>query len=306
MSSLSLFRHSVVGAALAGAAGVVCCNPFPAREVPPVDCTAADAYEFQLLDDFEVENPADCSWYTGKDDTGLVDCDHPQAIGTGGNTSDMGAAGAPGETVLCDGPRRAQAEYSCEAPVDGPRCGSEKALRLTASRNNDWGCLFGNWALANADTDASDYEGISLWARAEPGTTKSLLVLLNDKYTANVADDDGTLDTNFESACEEPPEDETVGGGSSPSPGVPGGGATTLPGYVPSENTCGNLYQARLNVTDRWQHYVLPFEVFSQDPLPNRRLEGIDRATLRGIIFRAAKDTVVDFWIDDLSLYRTR
>jgi hypothetical protein len=73
---------------------------------------------------------------------------------------------------------------------------------------------------------------------------------------------------------------------------------------VPSPNACGNAYQTTLAVTEDWQFYVLPFESFTQDPKPNRRVEGIDRASMRGVTMRAPKGAVLDLLIDDLSYYR--
>jgi hypothetical protein len=206
--------------------------------------------------------------------------------------------------------RRAQVNFELAAIEDGPRCGSEYALRLTASRNNDWGCLFGDWFLAGVTSDASEYEGIAFWARAAPGSTKSVLVLLNDKYTANIAveDEDGNsvpVPTE-ESACV---EEEDLGPGQGTTvnqvTGQQGSTSVNVAGRVPSEDACGNSYQKLVTVTERWQYYVLPFESFTQDQFPNRRVEGIDRASLRGIIVRAPKAAELDLYIDDLFLYRT-
>jgi hypothetical protein len=206
--------------------------------------------------------------------------------------------------------RRAQVNFELAAIEDGPRCGSEYALRLTASRNNDWGCLFGDWFLAGVTSDASEYEGIAFWARAAPGSTKSVLVLLNDKYTANIAveDEDGNsvpVPTE-ESACV---EEEDLGPGQGTTvnqvTGQQGSTSVNVAGRGPSEDACGNSYQKLVTVTERWQYYVLPFESFTQDQFPNRRVEGIDRASLRGIIVRAPKAAELDLYIDDLFLYRT-
>ncbi len=280
--------------------GSVGCNPFPEREEPPVDCAVGDGYDIDIPF-LEFENPGNNTWFPAVDGTGLVSCDHPKAVEGSETEVYEGLGGAPSR-ILCDGPRRAQATTSIESIPDGPRCGSEYAMRLTARRNNDWGCLFGDHVLARSSFDASEFDGISLWARAAPSTGKSITVLLNDKYTTNITSDDGSLNPAFESACvdEEPEIDGVRGAELAGQPGV------TLPGYVPSKNACGNSHQLQLRVTEDWKWYRLPFDSFSQDPLPNRRFEGVDRASLRGMIIRVPKDTVFDLWIDDVAYYRER
>lgn len=222
-----------------------------------------------------------------------------------------GTPDAERERTLCESTlsRRAQANYELASLEDGPRCGSEYALRLTAERNNDWGCLFGDWSLAQDTDDRTGWDGIALWARAAPGTTKSVLVLLNDKYTGNITteDEDGNAvpDPNHESACV---EEEDLGPGQGTTvnqvTGQQGSTSVNVSGRVPSEDACGNSYQKLLTVTERWQLYFLPFDSFTQDQLPNRRIEGIDTSSLRGLIIRAPKAAKLDLWIDDLSYYR--
>src|SRR5690606_35881775 len=151
---------------------------------------------------------------------------------------------------------------ACEPIPDGPRCGSQDALRLTARGNQDWGSLYGDYSFATNTTDASEYEGIALWARAAPSTGRSVQVLLNDKYTTNIALDDGSPDPSHESACVDEEIDENQVG-SNPTPGVPIGGGST-PGVVPSEDACGNAYTKLLTITERWELYLLPFDSFTQ------------------------------------------
>lgn len=258
------------------------CGAPPAREETPVDCTAADDYH---LDPISPD-----AWFSATDDTGQVSCDHPAAAGQ-----------TPLENGRCNGPRRAVAAIAVEPLEAGDRCGSDSALHLTAARNNDWGSLFGNYALARDGFDASTHEGVALWAKAAPGTTRTITIVLDDKYTRNFTDDAGNVIEASSFCVDEEGAGETV----NQNTGQPGAGSSvSVPGYVPSENACGNSYQTVLAVTEDWQLYLVPFESFSQNPTPNRRFEGIDRSSIRGMILRAPKAAVFDFWIDDLSFYQ--
>jgi hypothetical protein len=257
------------------------CGAPPAREETPIDCTATDI--------FDATWPVDDTWFSATDGTGQVSCDDPSAAGQ-----------TPQANGLCNGPRRATASIMPETPPEGVRCGSESALHLTAARNNDWGCLFGNYALATQTFDASAYDGVALWAKAAPGTTKTITIVLEDKYSRNLTDENDEV-IEESSFC----EDEEGAGGQNinPTTGQPGSGSVSVPGYIPSENACGNPYNAVVMVTEDWQLYRVPFASFTQTALPNRRIEGIDRASIRGMTLRAPKQAVVDMWIDDIAYY---
>lgn len=169
------------------------------------------------------------------------------------------------------GPRASVATATIELLPDGDRCGDDHAAVLRAERNQDWGAIFGDYDLAGngAPRDASQYEGVALWARASAGSDKSVLVILDDQYT--------TADAGI---CDEP---EVVEGTRGPElVGQPG---VVLPGAVPGENDCGNGFQRVLTVTERWELHLLPFSSFSQEALPNRRLQGIDSSALYGMNF---------------------
>lgn len=279
------------------AACVGACGAAPARDEPGIDCAATDGYDLWVLRPFDT---ADSTWFAASDGTGQVFCDDPEAIP--GTEVEYTVVETGDVVTWCDGPRRATAASTVELLPEGPRCGGDYGLRLTGQRNNDWGSLYGDYMLAGETRDASGYEGIAFWARAEQGTTKSLLLLLNDKYTQNILDDAGNPAAGQESACEESDYSTDPSGPPGSAPGQVGG--TVTPGSVPEPGDCGNAYQVAFRVTEDWQLYLLPFDGFTQEALPNRRFEGIDPGSLRSMIFRAPKDTVVDFWIDDLGYYR--
>jgi hypothetical protein len=210
----------------------------------------------------------------------------------------------PPEQLFCESTyaRRAEAAYASETLPETERCSADPALHLTAARNNDWGCLFGNYGLATQTQDKSAYDGVGLWAKAAPGTTKTITIILNDKYSTNIKQDNVPV-AGTESACVDEEGSGDQGTTVNQATGQTGSTSVAVPGYVPSENACGNAYQGQLAVSDDWQFYFLPFESFTQDPKPNRRLEGIDRTSLRGITIRAPKAAVLDLRIAGLGYY---
>lgn len=265
--------------------GASACGDFPDREALPLDCSVEDTYELSVLRPFDDVGTG--TWFSADDQTGYVPCG--EGIPVEQDPSVPVDENAP---CLEPGPRAAVATATIEALPDGDRCGDVNAAVLRAERNHDWGSIFGDYDLASitAPRDASEYEGVALWARASVGTDKGVLVLLDDQYTTAAA-----------GICDEP---EVVEGTRGPElVGQPG---VVLPGTVPKENDCGNSFQRVLTVTERWQLHLLPFSSFSQDPLPNRRLSGIDSSALYGMVFRAPKAARLELWIDDIAYYRRR
>lgn len=298
----------ILALCVAGAASPLSCTDFSDRVALPIDCTVGDAYEIDTdgIGDFESD---ECTWYGVEDRTGTVPCDHPLALTEEENVhtetvvSAGGAGGAgPVPTGFCDGPRYSQAVPTCEEIPEGARCGSTKALHLVASRNNDWGGFFGNYFIAQNPRSVAEWEGLAFWARAEGGTERSFTIELDDKYTANVTDDAGQLNPDHESACID--EEEQTTNQNTNTTGI-AQSSGQIAGWVPSENGCGNPHQYQLTVTHDWKLYLIPFGDFTQQPLPNRRLEGFDRETLRAVRIRPPKDAILDLWIDDFGFYRS-
>lgn len=251
-----------------------------------------------------------CEWYGVEDETGTVDCDNPSALKGPDNIhtetiiSAGGAGGASAVPVpdgFCDGPRYSQATTTCEEIPEGPRCGSGTALHLEGSRNNDWGGFFGNYAIAQTTSSVAEWEGLAFWARAEPGSERSFTLELDDKYTTNIKDDLGQPVAGHESACIDEEQQGTAQATNTTGVSQSSG---QVAGWVPSENGCGNPYEYHLTVTTEWKLYLVGFDEFTQKPLPNRRLEGFDRTSLRGVRVRPPKDTIIDLWIDDFGFYR--
>jgi len=59
-------------------------------------------------------------------------------------------------------------------------------------------------------------------------------------------------------------------------------------------------------LTENWTHYLLPFDFFKQDALPNRNPNGFDPSAIFGFGVRVPKESVVEIWIDDLGFYRKK
>lgn len=119
---------------------------------PAVDPCAADAgYEFLVVEDFDDGRAQ--NWWSSSDKT-------------------------PGSTMEPDPARQGPSTTELEAP----RCGSTHALRVKATGLAIYGAAFGTSTLAQPDV--SDYDGLSLWVKRNPGAPGvSLFVALNDGQT---------------------------------------------------------------------------------------------------------------------------
>lgn len=183
-------------------------------------------------------------------------------------------------------------------PIPGGRCGNLQALVLTSRGHQDWGSGFGEYettlGIANqmGYVDATDYEGISFWARATGfGTSNGFLLSLNDSHTADPL------------VCNQPMVEDIAGGGYTYNEG---GMIVPLGGALPAPGDCGNAFRRPVLAHREWYLHTLPFESFMQVAEPNRRPTGVDRATLYSFTINVPKDSNLELWIDDLGLYRRR
>ena len=76
------------------------------------------------------------------------------------------------------------------------------------------------------------------------------------------------------------------------------------PTIVVPGNFCGNNFRAQVSLTDDWELYLFPFEVFAQDPLPSRSPTGIARNQIVSLGFTIPKEAELDFLVDDIRFYR--
>lgn len=230
-------------------------------------------------------------------------------------------------TNTIDDPPKAVMELAVE-PLAEPRCGADDthALVIRASGNTDWGGFIGDYGIVNG-VDASDYAGVSFWARAAVGTTQSFTVRLDDATTANLPpvalssdvetteqlldvdppEDDPNDPTDYFLSCEPPPQDAAELGGSAVE--ISAGTSdvaigSSITGRVPREGECGNQFRRVVSVSERWEFYTLPFEEFAQDPYPNRSPGGIDSSSIRGFQLGFPKEAVVELYLDEVNFYR--
>jgi hypothetical protein len=84
------------------------------------------------------------------------------------------------------------------------------------------------------------------------------------------------------------------------------GEASGNPATLRAGNFCGNTFRRPLVVTENWELYFLPFDSFSQDPLPSRSPTGMDTSAIYQFGFQIPKEANLELWIDDITFYRRR
>lgn len=255
------------------AAALACGSSFPERSVE-VDCSV-DGYEYVTLQPMQRASaemePQAGSWFGFGDDT-------------------------PGGVNLVE----------LRAIPEG-RCDSTDALVLTVNGRPDWGAGFAEYATAQAPVNASQYEGVSFWARAiGHGTSTGFLLTLHDRNTYAVAPDplaspEAVPDPDGP-ACTVPEAEDTVEAYVVNEAGV----LVPVGGELPGPNDCGNGFVRVVTAQRHWTLHRLPFESFQQQALPNRKPGGIDRTALYQFAINVPKDSNIELWIDELGIYRRR
>jgi hypothetical protein len=291
---------TAAGATLLGMSGLLVCSSYPTYKDVPTDCTVDDGYEFQTIDDFSKDN----FWFVAPDyvsDAAVPPPDAEKTIAGGGGSKYVASQSVSLATI-----------------PDGPMCGNATAGVFRASHNNDWGGLFGMWSFSDTTTDnrqnASQYQGISFWARAPGNTSKGFTLLL---------DDDNTKVSAVGHKCRDYGIDGGVGSASStttsftdPGTGTPiTGSSNTRAAYT---DECGNGYYVVLQVTSDWRFYTIPWSQFQQNFTPNRVPNAALAATpgdldagttiltaaLRGIGIRLPREAEMELWLANLAFYR--
>jgi hypothetical protein len=232
----------------------VACSSSIDPRTATVDCSASDAYTFDILQPME---GTDAPWFGFGDAT-------------------------PGAT-----------NAFALTPIPEGRCESSAALVLSTRGYTDWGAGFGEYQTAMAPVDASEYEGVSFWARAGGfGTSSGFVLSINDRNT-----DPGGM------VCTEPEVTDVVDGAYTYNEA---GMVVPVGGELPSASDCGNAFMRVVTLTRRWQLYTLPFASFQQQAQPNRSPTGIDRSALYQFAINLPNDSIVELWLADLGLYRRR
>lgn len=287
---LSLALVSAAGvASILALGGIFSCSTYPTyKEVPP-DCTVEAGYEFAPFEDF---SSAETQWWSSADES--------PGLATVANTSmpDM--------------------------------CGSTSAGVFTVSDNYDWGCVFGMWAFNVAKDkgrDASQWDGISFWARVPGKGNKSFTLILDDDNTFSVPkEDEATSNTR----CRTYPTDggsEGVSNGvvvtvvaTDPGTGTPITGSSNTRAAYPDE--CGNGFLAIVDdLTSEWRLHKIPWSEFKQSATPNRvpnevfpvaDAGPVDHgsmlltSSLRNLTMRMIKGAQMNLWMTKLSFYREK
>ena len=117
------------------------CGAPEERDPVEIDCSAVDEYEIQEPMIMDFENVDQAGWWFQFGD---------------------------GSTGAFPPPENAPEPESAEIE-DGGRCGSQRALVLTAYGNNFWGSGYGTWQFRTVPrTDGAGTDGLALWAAYPP------------------------------------------------------------------------------------------------------------------------------------------
>lgn len=266
--------------------GMIVCSKYPTyrAKIAPANCAAEQGFEFGVLDAFD-----SLRWWSSADYT-------PD----GGSTS----------------PYIASAQVNVQTIPEGALCKQYTSAGVyQASHNNDWGCIYGFWAFNDINQsvplDASEWEGLSFWAKAPGPTNKGFTILLDDNNTAAGA---------VGSFCRSYTTDGGVaaGGGSgetllNPATGTSTGASSAMRSPYPDE--CGNGYFTTVLVTGDWAFYTIPFSSFHQNATPNRVPNAVFKAgnvpgtglltdQLRLMTLRMSKEAEMNLWLANLAFYR--
>jgi len=286
---------AAVGLTFLGLGGLVMCSSYPTDKNLPLDCSVTKGYDFYskasdpnqdrdlTLDDFT-------GWFSSPDTT----------------------AGF--------------AEISIADPIpDGPVCQNTQAGVLRATHNNDWGCIFGSYRFGSGKSgeDASDFDGISFFARAPGKATKAFTVSLSDDNSDSSVSGRPDFDAGTARCTNYINDAGTAGTGQAggspagidPQTGTPLSGSGTT--RAPYADECGNSYTTTISVTSHWQFYTIPFGDLQQASNPNRVPNDVFQAgsvpgtglltsALRHLVFRGAKEAEMELWLSKLAFYKKK
>lgn len=154
--------------------------------------------------------------------------------------------------------------------IPGGRCASQYALRIASQNLSDWGGVVG---LQFASYDASDYDGVSFWARVGPGSPHHIRVQFSDRHT----DDEYVDPDTRERPCLANTTDDNAREG------------------------C-DKFGSSVQLSTDWQFVTLPFVEMRQAGWGKRSPELETWALLSiGINYTVGS---WDLWIDDIGFYR--
>jgi hypothetical protein len=247
-------------------------------------CDAMDGYEFEALYDFESELPD--TFYTNNDV-----CSRCTTLVANANAlvAELGA-GAPevdearAEADECDEECEAVQKISVYTkPVPSEElpeehCGSTRALHIVSGPFYDWGGTAGENFPAR---DVSEYDGISFWAKKEPGDEfgRSLFVAITEKHTIDMEKADDAGNSNPDYVC----------------------GCTRGDDCDPEAEAC-DRFGVAVGISEQWRFFAIPFQRMRQRgygvPAPYMDLE----ALLGFAVYYEAGTW--DFWVDDVAFFK--
>lgn len=157
--------------------------------------------------------------------------------------------------------------------IPGGRCGSTKAAHVQLHRWISREGTLGRSFSPSAPFDASEYEGVSFWARTVPGARSMFRLSLPDAFTDENSEVDGVPVCQFIN-----PKELT-------------------------DNSCDKFGKYFLTTSD-WQFITIPFSEMRQAGF-GKQAPYFDITRLLGIGFDY-KQGQWDFWIDDVGFYRKK
>lgn len=316
---MTMTRTTLVFCTLLFSAFASACGQDHRPPLPPVDCSVEDAYDFDPINYFTAGMSG---WYAYSDPT---------------------PGGAPNPYIDSDGEENSNVllpgeEGSRFLPLEPPgRCGDTAIMILEMYGKNFWGAGFGNWDLNANPRDGRAYEGISFWARSPINFEKEFLFNVDDVRTMINPPPDEELPAE-ENPCGNLPaaraQDEDLDGDGCLGPGdivdahietgtrcrlPPPEDVGDVPCYnggvdspasggvrVPAANECGNAFHTRINLTEQWQLFTIPWDELVQWPCPNRLAGGIDPENISKFEIKLTQGMNYQIWIDNIAFYRSR
>lgn len=169
-------------------------------------------------------------------------------------------------------------------------CGHLHVFDMESSGHDDYGSSI---FLQLNGFNGSGAQGIFFWARAPVvDSSKVVTLLLADKHV------------------------DAEGGGCTAAPSTPmntdtttvasqtGTNANQTYNMVPAATDCDNFFQTIVEFTNEWTLYLLPYQLFAQQQLPNRTPDGLDTSALYDFGLQIPKESHFEIWIDQIGVYQ--
>lgn len=208
---------------------------------------------------------------------------------------------------------------------DQPRCGSRFAMHVKGGPFQTWGGAFAV-QLGQPGLDASDWEGISFWARVGPTSRHPLRIEISDPHTDDkqmVYRFEGDEQVRFVTQADLIQRDPTTNAITENHFDAPDDASTwckqkqficNADSVREDRNGC-DKFGANRSMSGDWQFFTVDFSTLRQsgwgaaatEPIldPNGNAVPIDKSQLRSINFMWTTG-LWDVWIDDIALYRRK